>query len=106
MAEALNKTRSHQKILDLNVVKCAALMHDIAKLKRNHESAGAAILAGYGFSGIADIVAAHRDTDIKPNHRLRTGDSILADKLFQGTTLYLWINVWKTLERWKMTTKP
>ncbi|ACS78358.1 DVU_1551 family NTP transferase [Maridesulfovibrio salexigens] len=103
MAEALNKTRNNKKILDLNVVKCAALMHDIAKLKRNHESAGAAILAGYGFSGIADIVAAHRDTDIKPDSPLTEQEIVfLADKLFQGTTpVSLDQRYGKTLERWK-----
>lgn len=78
-------------------------MHDIAKLKRNHESAGAAILAGYGFSGIADIVAAHRDTDIKPESPLTEQEIVfLADKLFQGTTpVSLDQRYGKTLERWK-----
>ncbi|NDV25936.1 DVU_1551 family NTP transferase [Desulfovibrio sp. JC010] len=102
MAEALNRTRKQQP-LDLNVVKCAALMHDVAKLKRNHEAAGAAILAGYGFSGIADIVAAHRDTDIKPDSPLTEQEIVfLADKLFQGTNpVSLDQRYGKTLERWK-----
>ena len=103
MAEALNKARNHNKPLDLNIVKCAALMHDVAKLKRNHEAAGAAILAGYGFSGIADIVAAHRDTDIKPDSPLTEREIVfLADKLFQGTNpVSLDQRYGKTLERWK-----
>lgn len=103
MAEALNKSRNHQNQLDLNVVKCAALMHDVAKLKRNHEAAGAAILAGYGFSGIANIVAAHRDTDIKPESPLTEQEIVfLADKLFQGNTpVSLDQRYGKTLERWK-----
>ncbi|NDV24352.1 DVU_1551 family NTP transferase [Desulfovibrio sp. JC022] len=103
MAKALNKARDNQKTLDLNVVKCAALMHDVAKLKRNHEAAGAAILAGYGFSGIADIVAAHRDTDIKPDSPLTEQEIVfLADKLFQGTNpVSLDQRYGKTLARWK-----
>ena len=103
MAKALNKFRNHHNQLDLNVVKCAALMHDVAKLKRNHEAAGAAILAGYGFSGIANIVATHRDTDIKPESPLTEREIVfLADKLFQGTTqVSLDQRYDKTLERWK-----
>lgn len=103
MAEALNKNRKQQTPLNLNVVNCAALMHDVAKLKRNHEAAGAAILAGYGFSGIADIVAAHRDTDIKPDSPLTEQEIVfLADKLFQGTTpVSLDQRYGKTLARWK-----
>ncbi|WP_320007129.1 DVU_1551 family NTP transferase [Maridesulfovibrio sp.] len=103
MAKALNKSRNHKNQLNLNVVKCAALMHDVAKLKRNHEAAGAAILAGYGFSGIANIVASHRDTDIKPESPLTEREIVfLADKLFQGTNpVSLDQRYGKTLERWK-----
>lgn len=103
MAEALNKNRKQQTPLNINVVNCAALMHDVAKLKRNHEAAGAAILAGYGFSGIADIVAAHRDTEIKPDSPLTEQEIVfLADKLFQGTTpVSLDKRYGKTLARWK-----
>lgn len=102
MAVALNKARNYIKSLDLNTVHSAALMHDVAKLRRNHESAGAAILAGYGFSGIADIVAAHRDTDIKPESPLTEQEIVfLADKLFQGTKLVsLSTRYGKTLQKW------
>ncbi len=103
MAKKLNESREHQKCLDLSTVESAALMHDVAKLKRNHEAAGAAILAGYGFSGIADIVAAHRDTDIKPESPLTEQEIVfLADKLFQGTGLVtLSERYGKTLQRWQ-----
>ncbi|WP_320171273.1 DVU_1551 family NTP transferase [Maridesulfovibrio sp.] len=103
MAEALNTARNSNKPLDMSTVKSAALLHDVAKLKRNHEAAGAAILTGYGFSGIADIVAAHRDTDIKPESPLTEQEIVfLADKLFQGTRLVtLDERYGKTLERWK-----
>lgn len=102
MAEALNEARKHKKSLDLSTVHCAALMHDIAKLRRNHEAAGAAILAGYGFSGISEIVAAHRDTDIQPESPLTEQEIVfLADKLFQGTKLVsLSERYGKTLQRW------
>lgn len=103
MAKVLNKARNYQKSLDLSTVESAALMHDVAKLKRNHEAAGAAILTGYGFSGIADIVAAHRDTDIKPESPLTEQEIVfLADKLFQGTKLVsLSERYGKTLQRWQ-----
>ncbi|WP_319762794.1 DVU_1551 family NTP transferase [Maridesulfovibrio sp.] len=103
MAEALNRNRDRQKALDLDMVKGAALMHDVAKLKSNHEAAGAAILAGYGFTGIADIVASHRDTDIKADSPLTEQEIVfLADKIFQGTTpVSLDQRYGKTLERWK-----
>ena len=102
MAEALNDARKLKKPLDLNIVHSAALMHDVAKLRRNHEAAGAAILAGYGFSGIADIVASHRDTDIKPESPLTEQEIVfLADKMFQGTELVsLSQRYGKTLQKW------
>lgn len=102
MAKALNKARDFKKNLDLNTVQSAALLHDVAKLKRNHEAAGAAILTGYGFSGIADIVAAHRDTDIQPESPLTEQEIVfLADKLFQGTQrVSLSQRYGKTLQRW------
>jgi putative nucleotidyltransferase with HDIG domain len=102
MAEALNETRQNNN-LDLSKVESAALLHDVAKLNRNHEAAGAAILTGHGFTGVAKIVATHRDTDVKPESPLTEQEIVfLADKLVQGTELVsLATRYGKTLDRWK-----
>ncbi|WP_034603092.1 DVU_1551 family NTP transferase [Maridesulfovibrio frigidus] len=88
LAETLNKSRNAQPRLDIDVVQSAALMHDVAKITRNHEAAGGTLLSGYGFTSISDIVASHRDTNIPPNHPITEKEIVfLADKFIKGTTL-------------------
>ncbi|SDK37417.1 CTP:molybdopterin cytidylyltransferase MocA [Maridesulfovibrio ferrireducens] len=88
MAKALNSARREGPLLDMDIVQSAALMHDVAKIRRNHEAKGGTLLAGYGFTGISDIVASHRDTKIDPTSPLTEKEIVfLADKLFEGSTL-------------------
>lgn len=47
--------------LDIDRIRAAALLHDIAKEQPDHAEAGAAHLRTWGFDSIADIVAAHTD---------------------------------------------
>jgi CTP:molybdopterin cytidylyltransferase MocA len=72
--------------LDLRLVETAALLHDVAKGKRLHEEAGAAILRAEGFPLLADIVAAHRDIAPQDAPRITEREVVyLADKVVRGS---------------------
>ncbi|MGJ3522305.1 DVU_1551 family NTP transferase [Nitratidesulfovibrio sp. D1] len=69
-------------LLDRNLTEAAALLHDIAKGQPRHEAAGGALLRELGFSGVADIVAAHRDTTLPDGQPLAERELVyFADKL-------------------------
>jgi putative nucleotidyltransferase with HDIG domain len=71
--------------IDIELVRTAALLHDIARTRKNHAEAGAHLLASHGFARLAPIVSAHMDLDV---NRDRPVDEIqvvyLADKLVDG----------------------
>jgi molybdenum cofactor cytidylyltransferase len=74
--------------LDVELVRVAALLHDIAKGQHKHDITGGKILREMGFNKVGEIVAVHSD--------LAGGDTslsleakvvYLADKLVQGENL-------------------
>ncbi len=77
---ALNKAGVQ---LDTCLVRAAGLVHDIAKGRRHHASAGAALVRGFGFPRVAEVVARHMTIDFDGS--LDEGAVLyLADKLIQG----------------------
>lgn len=73
--------------LDLEVVRTASLLHDIAKGQPKHDLVGGQILREMGFEGIADIVAVHTDLpQFNPGAALEAKIVFLADKFIKGTT--------------------
>lgn len=70
--------------LDVDRVRAAALLHDIAKGAPRHAEAGAAFLAEAGFADLADIVAQHMECEAggAPSAAQVV---FLADKLVAGT---------------------
>ncbi len=91
LADALNAARNGGvaggaaatgALLDRDLTEAAALVHDIAKGQPRHEAAGGALLRELGFSGVADIVAAHRDTTLPDGQPLTERELVyFADKL-------------------------
>jgi molybdenum cofactor cytidylyltransferase len=61
MAQAINARRAPAERLDLELVRAAALLHDVAKGQPRHEAEGGRLLAAWGFDRTAAIVAAHKD---------------------------------------------
>ncbi len=61
MAAAVNARRAPQDALDAELVRAAALLHDIAKGQPRHEAAGGRLLASWGFGRAGEIAAAHKD---------------------------------------------
>lgn len=74
--------------LDSALTEAAALLHDIAKGQPRHEAAGGALLRELGFSGVADIVSAHRDTTLADDQPLSERELVyFADKLVRCHTV-------------------
>ncbi len=79
--------KQHNRI-DIPLLKAAALLHDIAKGKKNHPFAGAALLRENGFSRVADIVETHQNLGKKDYYPIDEHSVLyLADKLVAGTEI-------------------
>lgn len=73
---------SHGQALDLDLIHNAALLHDIAKGQPKHEQAGGCLLSALGLTGLAPIVASHRDVPPPVTGLLTEKELVcLADKL-------------------------
>lgn len=71
--------------MDVELVRTAALLHDIARTGKDHEKAGARLLKSYGFSRLAPIVEAHMDLKVDRDQPLDEIQIVyLADKLVMG----------------------
>ncbi len=68
--------------LDLDLIRAAAALHDIAKKSRDHDLAGGQLLREMGFGATGDIVAQH--TDIPEKASMEAKVVFLADKLVKG----------------------
>ncbi len=74
--------------IDVPLVRSAALVHDVARLKKNHAAAGADLLNAMGFPAMAAIVAVHMHIDVATDALLDPAQIVhLADKLVDGSKL-------------------
>lgn len=82
LAEALGAAGFH---LNSELVRTAALLHDIARTEKRHAEAGARLLEIHGFPMLAPMVATHMDLDVKPGQSVDEAQLVfLADKLVVG----------------------
>jgi putative nucleotidyltransferase with HDIG domain len=80
LAEALN-ARGRMNF-DADLVRGAALTHDIGKGTKRHEEAGAELLEAHGFQAAADIVRVHFDVSLPSDESITEREVVfLADKL-------------------------
>lgn len=71
--------------LDLELVKAAGLLHDLARGEPDHARAGAILLRELGYPKVAEIVASHMDIILAPKNEISEGMIVyLADKLVKG----------------------
>lgn len=71
--------------LDLELVKAAGLLHDLARGEPDHARAGARLLRELGYPKVAEIVASHMDIILAPKNEISEGMIVyLADKLVKG----------------------
>lgn len=72
-------------VIDIELVRAAALLHDIARTRENHAAAGAQLLQTNGFERLAPIVGRHMDQDVDMAHPIDAAQVVyLADKLVAG----------------------
>ena len=71
-------------MLDLNLIRSAALLHDIGKGQPDHAAAGASFLQENGYGRAAEIVRQHHRLDQIPKQADETLIVYLADKMIQG----------------------
>ena len=69
-------------VLDEDLVRRAALLHDLRRQEHRHAQAGARLLRRLGYFRVAAVVAAHEDPDCPPQLD-EVGLLYLADKLVQ-----------------------
>lgn len=68
--------------IDINMLRAAALLHDIARKEKNHAFVGATQIRAMGYDAIGDIIATHMDIDIDDTLPLTANELLfLADKL-------------------------
>lgn len=90
LADALNAALSPRGLppLDPELTEAAALLHDIAKGRPEHEALGGQILDSAGFGDAARVAEAHRDLSLPDNAPLTEREVVyLADKLVSGPRL-------------------
>lgn len=69
--------------LDADLVRSAALLHDIAKGHQHHANVGAALVAGWGFPDVARVIASHME--LPANWDIDEKALVfLADKMVRG----------------------
>jgi molybdenum cofactor cytidylyltransferase len=71
--------------LNSELVRTAALLHDIARTEKKHAEAGARMLETHGFPILAPIVATHMDLEVNTGRPVDEAQLVfLADKLVVG----------------------
>ena len=82
IAESLNPDCQ----LDRELIKSAALLHDVAKLEKNHPKAGFKYLLKCGYPRVADIVHSHHNLAREDLEKITESTIVFyADKLINGT---------------------
>jgi CTP:molybdopterin cytidylyltransferase MocA len=85
LARAVNESGG---TLDICLVQSSALVHDVARVEKNHAAAGARLLNKMGFPAMAALVATHMQIDLTENSSLDEAQIVhLADKLVAGATV-------------------
>lgn len=68
--------------IDKNTLFAAALLHDIARLEKNHAHVGAHLLKNMGYDAIGELIQTHMDINVEENASLNAAELLfLADKL-------------------------
>jgi putative nucleotidyltransferase with HDIG domain len=71
--------------LDIELVRTAALLHDVARTRKDHADAGAHLLSNIGFDRLAPIVRVHMDLKVNRDRPVDEAQIVyLADKMVDG----------------------
>lgn len=72
--------------IDLKVIQSAALLHDVARTKKNHAQEGACVLVREGYPRVAEIIRKHHDLEC-PNQHLLSDQEF--DRWLEEAVVYL-----------------
>lgn len=75
-----------QSGIDINLenLRAAALLHDIARTEKEHPAVGAAWMKALGYPEVANLIASHHDLDVEQEPEITEATVLyLADKLIQ-----------------------
>lgn len=87
ICDRLNAVRPYEKRLNPALVIGAAMVHDIAKGRKQHDAVGDLWLKEHGFRAAARIVREHSDLLLEAQDPVTEKEIVfLADKLVQGTS--------------------
>ena len=82
LGKELNRAGSQ---LDLALIEAGSLLHDLARGRKDHAEAGAAILRDMGYADVAEIVSSHMDITVNAAGPITAQEVVyLADKLAEG----------------------
>jgi putative nucleotidyltransferase with HDIG domain len=74
--------------VNVDLVIASALLHDIKRREKSHDTAGAALLRDLGFPRVAEVVYQHMNIELDPQAPVRETELVyFADKLCSGPHL-------------------
>jgi HD superfamily phosphohydrolase YqeK len=85
VALRIGRALAEEVSLDLPLLEAAALLHDLAKGRKRHETVAARALHRWGYAPVASVVGAHTDLPRKASPEQRI--LYLADKMVNGERL-------------------
>lgn len=87
LSETINK---HKNYIDVNLIKSAAMLHDIKRLEEQHDKRGADLLKDLGYNNVSLLVRYHMKLDdymedmISENTILYFADKLIIEDKFVG----------------------
>ncbi len=76
--------------VDMDLIRAASLLHDVARAEKDHAVKGAEILTREGYQDVAQVIRCHHDLELSGDREdgeklwLEKAVVYLADKLIQG----------------------
>lgn len=82
LSETINK---YENCIDVNLIKSAALLHDIKRLEKEHAKKGAKLLSDLGYHKISSLVKNHMELENQMEDEINEMSILyFADKLVIG----------------------
>jgi predicted metal-dependent hydrolase len=80
--DILSSLKINGRRFDGAALEAAAMLHDIAKIEKNHALEGEKVLKEIGYENVGYIISTHKDIDIDENGEVTENEILyLADKL-------------------------
>jgi putative nucleotidyltransferase with HDIG domain len=80
----LNKLNENGYNFNENVLQASALLHDLARMEKNHAEAGAKILKNLGYEQVGNIISTHMDIEVDETEDITENEILyLADKVIK-----------------------